>query len=57
MGNYYVVGRLLRLIVLSAIINNYLVNSGELESQEHLEVCEGTERERRGLPGQDTEES
>ena len=23
----------------------------ELESQEHLEVCEGTERERRGLPG------
>ena len=26
-------------------------SSGELESQEHLEVCEGTERERRGLPG------
>ena len=25
--------------------------SNESESQEHLEVCEGTERERRGLPG------
>ena len=24
--------------------------SNESESQEHLEVCEGTERERRGLP-------